>query len=132
MYGWNDLECSDLRELTELYLGGELLTETNHAVMRHLQRCASCRREVKVRSDLRSTLRAAFMGAHELDEPEGFADRLGSLLLVAVTFGASAAFAMPIGYQTSLMIFGPGGYRARDSVKMGPYWISCSLQSPCF
>jgi di/tricarboxylate transporter len=40
-------------------------------------------------------------------------------LLVAVTFGASAAFAMPIGYQTSLMIYGPGGYRARDFVRMG-------------
>ncbi len=40
-------------------------------------------------------------------------------LLAAVTFGASAAFAMPIGYQTSLMIYGPGGYRARDFVKMG-------------
>ncbi len=40
-------------------------------------------------------------------------------LLVAVTFGASAAFAMPIGYQTSLMIYGPGGYRFRDFVTMG-------------
>lgn len=40
-------------------------------------------------------------------------------LLVAVTFGASAAFAMPIGYQTSLMVFGPGGYRVRDFVKLG-------------
>ncbi len=40
-------------------------------------------------------------------------------LLAAVTFGASAAFAMPIGYQTSLMVYGPGGYRARDFVRMG-------------
>ncbi|MGQ0761067.1 MAG: SLC13 family permease [Acidobacteriota bacterium] len=40
-------------------------------------------------------------------------------LLVAITFGASAAFAMPIGYQTSLMVYGPGGYRARDFIKMG-------------
>ena len=40
-------------------------------------------------------------------------------LLVAVTFGSSAAFAMPIGYQTSLMILGPGGYRIKDFVKLG-------------
>ena len=40
-------------------------------------------------------------------------------LLAAVTFGSSAAFAMPIGYQTSLMIYGPGGYRFTDFLRMG-------------
>lgn len=40
-------------------------------------------------------------------------------LLAAVAFGASAAFAMPVGYQTSLMVYGPGGYRFRDFVRMG-------------
>ena len=40
-------------------------------------------------------------------------------LLAAITFGSSAAFAMPIGYQTSLMIYGPGGYRFRDFILMG-------------
>ena len=40
-------------------------------------------------------------------------------LLAAITFGSSAAFAMPIGYQTSLMIYGPGGYRFRDFIRMG-------------
>ena len=40
-------------------------------------------------------------------------------LLAAITFGASAAFAMPIGYQTSLMIYGPGGYRFKDFLVMG-------------
>lgn len=40
-------------------------------------------------------------------------------LLAAVTFGSSAAFAMPIGYQTSLMIYGPGGYSFKDFVRMG-------------
>jgi di/tricarboxylate transporter len=40
-------------------------------------------------------------------------------LIVAITFGSSAAFAMPIGYQTSLMIYGPGGYRFKDFVRMG-------------
>ena len=40
-------------------------------------------------------------------------------LLAAITFGSSAAFAMPIGYQTSLMIYGPGGYRFKDFLLMG-------------
>ena len=40
-------------------------------------------------------------------------------LLAAITFGSSAAFAMPIGYQTSLMIYGPGGYRFSDFIRMG-------------
>ena len=40
-------------------------------------------------------------------------------LLAAITFGSSAAFAMPIGYQTSLMIYGPGGYRFKDFIVMG-------------
>jgi di/tricarboxylate transporter len=40
-------------------------------------------------------------------------------LLAAITFGSSAAFAMPIGYQTSLMIYGPGGYRFKDFILMG-------------
>ena len=26
---------------------------------------------------------------------------------------------MPIGYQTSLMIYGPGGYRVRDFLRIG-------------
>jgi di/tricarboxylate transporter len=39
--------------------------------------------------------------------------------MAAIAFGASAAFAMPIGYQTSLMIYGPGGYRFKDYLRMG-------------
>jgi di/tricarboxylate transporter len=40
-------------------------------------------------------------------------------LIAALTFGSTAAFAMPIGYQTSLMIYGVGGYRVKDFVRMG-------------
>ena len=39
--------------------------------------------------------------------------------IVAVCFGASACFAAPIGYQTNLLVYGPGGYRFSDYVKLG-------------
>ena len=39
--------------------------------------------------------------------------------IMAVTLAASYAFASPIGYQTHMMVFGPGGYRFTDFVRVG-------------
>ena len=50
------------------------------------------------------------------------AQRLGHdprAYVVAVMFSASVAFATPIGYQTHMMVYGPGGYRFSDFLRLG-------------
>jgi di/tricarboxylate transporter len=55
--------------------------------------------------------------------------------IMAVTVAASTAFALPMGYQTHMMIYGPGGYRFTDFLRVGlPLnlicWVTACLLIP--
>ncbi|MGH7822834.1 MAG: SLC13 family permease [Candidatus Binatia bacterium] len=53
-------------------------------------------------------------------EPRGFA--------MAVAVAASCGFASPFGYQTHLIVYGPGGYRFGDFVRVGlPLDVLCGV-----
>jgi di/tricarboxylate transporter len=39
--------------------------------------------------------------------------------VISVTIACTAAFAVPLGYQTHLMVLGPGGYTNFDFFKVG-------------
>jgi hypothetical protein len=60
------MQCRDVRELADSFLAEELLTETNHDMLRHIESCPVCRTEIDGRRRLREALRTAVGRAPDL------------------------------------------------------------------
>lgn len=81
------MNCRDVRAVVDSFLCEELLTETNHEIMLHLDTCQSCRNELDARRRLRGALRTAFNRAPALQPGGQFADRLRDQLRQAAVHG---------------------------------------------
>jgi hypothetical protein len=60
------MDCREVRDLADSFLSEQLLVETNHELLRHLETCPACRTELAARRELRERLRRAFQAAEHL------------------------------------------------------------------
>ncbi len=72
------------------------------------------------------------MGEHLAPE---HAEPILRACVLAIAFGGSICFATPVGHQTNLMVYGPGGYKYADYLRLGLplsliVWILCSIGIP--
>lgn len=74
------MECRDVREMADSFLGEELLTETNHEILRHLETCPACRAELAGRRALHEGVRRAFHRAPDLGPSPEFIAQLRTRL----------------------------------------------------
>jgi len=70
------MDCRDVREMADSFLAEELLTETNHEILRHLESCPVCRADLAGRRAVRDGVRRAFQRVPELGPSPEFVTRL--------------------------------------------------------
>ena len=70
------MDCQEFRGLIDSYLGDELLVETNHDVLRHLENCRACRDHLGAARELRGRLRHAVRTFPSSQIGDAFAARL--------------------------------------------------------
>lgn len=108
------MNCKDFKEIADSYLSNELLVETNHEVLQHLENCANCRHELGARRELRETLRSAVKNSPQSQINPSFAFKLKADLRESVFrkqkswsfIGARAIFASAFALLILAVAFG--------------------------
>jgi hypothetical protein len=70
------MNCQQFKERLDSYISDELLVETNHDVLHHLENCPACRQELSDRRNLRLKLRSAVKNAPDMQITPVFASQL--------------------------------------------------------
>ena len=94
---FGDHPCARIRRYVDSYINNELLVETNHEVLRHLETCPACAAEVESSTRIKARLKSAVQGQ---SVPEDLQTRVRAALRddsrtsIAWTRWASAAAAV--------------------------------------
>ncbi|MFZ1700158.1 MAG: zf-HC2 domain-containing protein [Pyrinomonadaceae bacterium] len=70
------MDCREMKTMMDSYISDELLVETNHDVLRHLENCRDCRGEMADRRALKLRVRHTVVNATETEVDPVFASRL--------------------------------------------------------
>ena len=104
-------DCRRVRELMDSYISGELTVESNHELLRHVERCDGCRAELGARERTRALLIESFGPAPDaqgldarimraIDQHDRkwwrFAQYGGLAAAVVLAIGAAAWFSRPV------------------------------------
>jgi anti-sigma factor RsiW len=116
------MECRDVREMADSFLGEELLTETNHEILRHLDTCPVCRADLAGRRALREGVQRAFHRAPDLGPSPAFIAQLRTTVQNAAQRGSQGSARRGVRFQswwalaaTVLLAVALGiAYRGRD------------------
>ena len=107
------MNCKDVRPLADAYLSEQLLVETTHAVVGHLEQCRACRAEFEAQRRLRAATRSAFEAAPGLQVRPEFLDALTMRLRAsAETRSATPPWRSWLGVAASVILtagLGVGG-----------------------
>lgn len=108
------MNCQDFHEIIDSYLSDELLTETNHEVLRHLEACAACRKILESRRYVRGHLRSAVLNCSQYEISADFSNALDKKLKrIALTTDssgkkASSKFMLRLAAAAAVVLFAFG------------------------
>lgn len=122
------MTCQQFRKLIDSYVSDELLVETNHDVLTHLENCADCRCELSAYREMRSRVAMAVKNSRDMVVDPVFARRVSDRLrqtalkptvwetvktFKSPLFASAAGFAVLIVILGSIFVFrqrsGPNG-----------------------
>jgi hypothetical protein len=98
------MECRDVRRLADAFVSEQLLVETTHAIIAHLERCPSCRAETAGLQRLRAAARSAFVDAPDLAPRPEFISSLRARLQAEATRQRPTRWTAWLGMAASLFL----------------------------